>query len=98
MLVYAVAEIASDISKMEKNPVFFSPWLFPIYIYNPKKNDVEPHNLPTVALLGGLVILMMWSVVCSVWVYPHNVGVSLSILFELILIICAFHLIGVSAH
>jgi len=42
--------------------------------------------------------MMMWSVLCSVWVYPHNVGISIGILFELLLIISAFHLIGVSAH
>jgi hypothetical protein len=98
MLVYAFAEISSDLSKMETKPVFFSPWLFPVYVYNPKKNDVEAHNLPTVALIGGLVTMMLWSVLCSIWVYPHNVGVSLSILFELLLMVSAFHLIGVSAH
>jgi hypothetical protein len=37
MLVYALAEIGSDLSKMETKPVFFSPWLFPVYVYNPKK-------------------------------------------------------------
>jgi len=37
MLVYAIAEIGSDLSKMETKPVFFSPWLFPVYVYNPKK-------------------------------------------------------------
>lgn len=97
-IVYAISEISTDIATIETKPVFFSPWIFPIYIYNPKKNDVEPHNLPTVSLIVGLILMMVWSVLCSVWVYPHNVGISLSILFELILIITCFHLIGVSAH
>lgn len=97
-IVYALAEISTDLANMEKKPVFFSPWIFPIYIYNPKKNDVEPHNLPSIALITGLILMMLWSVLCSVWVYPHNVGISLSIFFELLLIITCFHLIGVSAH
>lgn len=98
LLVYALAEIGSDVMKMETKPVFFSPWVFPVYIYNAKKNDVEPHNLPTIALITGLLVLLAWSVLCSVWVYPYNVGVSLGILFEEILIIAVFHLMGLSAN
>jgi hypothetical protein len=97
-LVYAMSEIGSDVAKMETKPVFFSPWIFPVYIYNPKKNDVEDHTTPTIALMFGLVIMIMWSVLCSVWVYPHNVGVSIGILFELLLMIACFHLIQLSAH
>lgn len=97
-IVYALSEIGSDLSTMEKKPVFFSPWIFPVYIYNPKKNDVESHSFPTAALLIGLSIIILWSVLCSCWVYPHNVGVSIGIFFELLLIISCFHLIGVSAH
>ena len=70
-------------------------YIFYLFFY---RNDVEAHNLPTVALICGLVIMMMWSVLCTIWVYPHNVGISLSIFFELLLMISAFHLIGVSAH
>jgi len=97
-IVYAMSEIGSDLAKMETKPVFFSPWIFPVYIYNTKKNDVEPHNFPTVALIVGLIIMILWSVLCSCFVYPHNVGVSIGILFELLLIIACFHLLGVSAH
>jgi len=68
LLVYAFAEIISDLWKIEKNPIFFSPWVFPIYIYNSKKNDVESHNRPSVCLITGLLILILWSVLASVWV------------------------------
>jgi hypothetical protein len=98
LLVYALAELTSDISKIETIPVFFSPWIFPVYIYNAKKNDVESHSLPSVALILGLLVLIVWSVLCSVWVYPHNVGVSLSIIFEDLLVIAMFHLMGVSSN
>lgn len=97
LLVYAGSEIFSDLANIETKPVFFSPWIFPVYTYNAKKNDVEPHNGPAIAMISGLLILMVWSVTCTVWVYPHNVGVSLSILFEEVLIILVLHLAAVSS-
>jgi hypothetical protein len=98
VLVYAIAEITTDLAHMQTKPIFFSPSIFPIYIYNPKKNDVDPKNAPTIALMVGLITLLLWSVTCTVWIYPHNVGVSAGILFEEILIIICFHLISVSAQ
>lgn len=93
LLVYALSEITSDLMNMEKKPIYFSPWVFPVYIYNPKKNDVEPHNLPSISLITGLLVLILWSITASVWIYPHNVGISLSILFENVLVIAVLHLI-----
>ena len=97
LLVYAASELLSDLKNMEKKPVFYSPWVFPVYIYNPKKNDVESKNGPAIALVCGFLVLITWSVIASVWIYPHNVGVSLSILFEHVLVICLFHLLQASS-
>ena len=97
-MIYAGSELSSDLANIEKKPIFFSPSIFPVYIYNPKKNDVDPKNGPTIALLTSLVILMLWSVTCTVWVYPHNIGVSVGILLEAFIIISCFHLISVSAE
>lgn len=69
-----------------------------MYIYNAKKNDVEPNNGPAIAFITGLLVLILWSVTCTVWVYPHNVGISVGIFFENVLIILSFHLIGISSH
>lgn len=98
LFVYAFAEISTDYAKKETKPLFYSPWLFPVYIYNPKKNDVEPHNLPSVAMISGFTIMICWSVLASVWIYPHHVGVSLSILFEIFMIIAILFLVSISAH
>ena len=93
ILLYSFAEISSDIKNLDKKPIFISPWIFPIYIYNPKKNDVEPHNMPAVALIVGFCIAILWAVLASIWIEPTYVGVSLSIIFELILIIIILYLI-----
>ena len=96
LFLYAGAEIFSDIRNIETKPIFYSPWIFPVYIYNPKKNDVEKHNSPAIALIVGFLIMICWSVLCSVWIKPFYVGVSLSIMFELMLIVCVLYLISVT--
>jgi hypothetical protein len=93
ILVYGLTEVWTDLRNMERKPIFYSPWVFPVYRYNAKKNDVESNNGPAAALVTGFVILITWSVVASVWIYPHNVGVSLSILFENVLLILMNHLL-----
>lgn len=93
ILLYSFAEISTDIKNIHKKPIFISPWIFPVYIYNPKKNDVEPHNMPAVALIIGFYILILWAIFASIWIQPTYVGVSLSIIFELILIIVILFLI-----
>lgn len=97
LLVYAVTEITSDLNNMETKPVYYSPWVFPVYIYNAKKNDVEANNGPCAALVIGIMILISWAVIASIWVFPHNAGVSLSILFEYLLVFCLFHLMQASS-
>jgi len=91
-LVFALSEISSDLKNMETKPVFFSPWIFPVYNYNLKKNDVTANNGPAVALIVGFLVLIMWAAVASVWIDPHNVGVCLSILFMHVLIIICYHI------
>lgn len=98
LFVYAFAEIFSDYSKRETHPIFYSPWIFPVYIYNPKKNDIERHSLPAIAMLVGFITMIGWSVLCSIWVYPHHVGVSLSILFEIFMMMSIMFIVSISTH
>lgn len=93
ILLYAASELGTDILNFSKRPVFFSPWIFPVYIYNPKKNDVESHNLPSIALLIGFLILMLWSLLASVWITPVGFGVSICAGLEILLIIVTLYLI-----
>jgi hypothetical protein len=80
-MIYSISSIYSDIINSDKKPVFFSPWIFPVYIFNPKKNDVEPRNGPAAGLMIALLIMIAWSASCTAWVRPFYVGVSLSIAF-----------------
>lgn len=96
ILLYSYSELSTDIMNVEKNPVYFSPWIFPVYIYIPKKNDIDPHNGPATALVIGYLLLLCWSVLCTVWVKPYNIGVGLGIIFEFALIITVLYVCSVT--
>ena len=96
-LGYALNEIVSDISNFSKKPVFFSPWIFPVYRYNAKKNDVDKRNKPSIILVSSLLIILGWSILCSVWIDPFFIGISFSILVELILLVISLHLISITS-
>lgn len=97
-VVYSLNEIVGDVTNFIKQPIFFSPWIFPVYRYNPKKNDVDKRNRPTVILMGSMLIILGWTILCSVWVAPFFVGISMSILIELILLTICLRLISVTAY
>lgn len=78
---FAFLRILTGIGNMLSQPVFFSPWLFPVYKYLPKKNDVEPANGPVIAFIIGSLIMIGWSALASLWMSPRWIGVCLLILF-----------------
>jgi ABC-type uncharacterized transport system permease subunit len=47
-------------------------------------------------MLTVILVSLLWSIGCSVWVQPIYVGVSVSALVEVILVIGALHLVSVS--
>ena len=91
--VYSFAEIFSDYSKSETRPTFYSPWIFPVYIYDPKKNDVVSKNMPAIMMFLGFMIMILWSILASVWLAPIHVGISLSIFFEVCMLISVLFMI-----
>lgn len=82
--------------KIETKPLFFSPWIFPVYVFNPKKNDVESHNLPSIAVITSFIVLLVWSALASIWIYPHSVGITLTVLFEISMTLMALYLVSIS--
>jgi hypothetical protein len=96
LFVFGFGRVMFDYVNLRKRPVFFSPWIFPIFRYDPKKQDIEKQNLPAQCLLASLVILIFWSVLATVWFTPTHVGVSLTIFFEMLLILTMIFLIQIS--
>jgi len=58
MILYACFGILRDYSKMERNPIFISPVIFPVYKYNSKTNKLTNRSGVIGSLIGGFGILM----------------------------------------
>lgn len=96
LLAFGIFRISYDVRSMKSRPIFFSPWVFPIYVYDPKKQSIKSNNLPAGSILGALVLLLIWSVLATAWFAPVHAGVALSILFEHILIIAMILFVQIS--
>lgn len=96
LFVFGFGRIMFDYINLRKRPVFYSPWIFPIFRYDPKKQDIIKDNLPAACLLASLVIMVAWSVLATVWFNPTHVGVSLTIMFEMLLILTMIFLVQIS--
>jgi len=85
-----------DINGLEDRPVFFSPWIFPVYKFDPKKENIERRNSPSISLLTGCLVLIIWGILSSNWLEPLYLGVSLCILLVLLMVTLALYLISIS--
>ena len=96
LLVFGSFRMAYEMRGMRTRPLFYSPWVFPIYRFHPKTQDVVPENLPAGCILTALVMLVFWSILATAWFAPSHVGVSLSILFEHLIILCMIFMVQIS--
>lgn len=82
-----------------KDPVFYSPWLLPIYKYNSGKNDIDTHKTPTVMLLSCCLTVLFWGIFTCVCIKPVWIGVCITIIAEIAIIQLSIYLIySGSAH
>jgi len=84
LIVYGYILIQKDINNKRNEPLFFSPWIFPIYKYSLKNDLLIENSYPTMVFLAGCLMFLIWSVTVSIWVYPVVVGICLTCLTELI--------------
>ena len=84
---YAIFHTIVDIMEIEKRPIWYSTSLFPIYKFNPDKNDLEDHYAPTVALFCGLFMLLLWGFLTNIMVSPSWLGATITIGIELFMMV-----------
>jgi len=85
--VYAIKNFVSDILNASTNPVFYSPWIFPIYKYDPTINNLKNNNVQGYVSLSALLFLWLWSIAVVIWVRPVSLGISLGCLVEMIALV-----------
>ena len=75
-----------DESQHLNKPVFYSPWVYPIYKYRPAKNDIVRHFTPSTMLITCCLVVGVWGVLTSVFIRPAWVGAVITCGAEVALI------------
>jgi hypothetical protein len=86
-LALSIRMIYKDLSMSDEEPFYFSPWIFPIYKFNKKEGTLIKRSLPFMIFLFGNLLLLIWTVIATIWIDPNYLGVSLSCIVECILYI-----------
>ena len=73
-----LATWVKDRTQMGDMPIYHSPFIFPIYKYYPKENDIEPYSSAVVSFYVWIAIAMFWCFAATVEVSPSWVGVALT--------------------
>ena len=85
-------ELGTDLWNIEDEPLFFSPWVFPIYQYDAKKDRIKTKNKGALLLYFSLLLVTAWSVICVIWFDPRHIGVGVCALSEMLLVIFTLYL------
>ena len=94
IFLYGFTTLARDLWYAEDEPLYFSPWIFPVFKYNSKKNDIILRNEPVAYVLLSLLLGLGWSFQCTVWIKSVAIGISVSCLVEVVFIIFVLYLVS----
>lgn len=86
-------EMYSDIMNADNEPIYFSPWIFPVFKYYSKRNDIGLRNKPAAKVLFALFLAYLWSFQCAAWISPFYYGISVSCLVEVLTILFVLYTI-----
>jgi hypothetical protein len=92
VFAYGFINLAKDLINAESEPIYFSPWVFPVFKYVAKKNDIQLRNTPTAFVFLSFALAMAWSFQCAVWIEPVSTGVSVSCLVEVLFLVFILYL------
>lgn len=77
LTLYGFAVFMKDFRDKDIAPIFYSPWVFPIYKYDPKAEKLKHHNKVGVVMYTVLGLILIWSVLCVAWLEPRYVGIGI---------------------
>ena len=67
----------------ENTVVFFSPYIFPVYSYNARLQDLVDESRVVKDLIAVLAIGIAWGSLLAVFYYPVNIGIAIACSFLL---------------
>jgi hypothetical protein len=68
-------------------PLFFAPYIFPVYSYDPHDDQLHNENGQFYTIYGAMFMGLAWGVFCAMFVDPIGIGCALAS-FMLVLIAC----------
>lgn len=89
-----IATWVADRTRMDEMPIYHSPWVFPIYKYFPKDNDVEPYSSAVVLFYAVALLGWVWCLFASVEFSPAWYGVNLTCVIEGLTIIVTLYFVN----
>lgn len=89
---YAILNFAKDFYEVAQRPVFYSGSLFPVYKFNPKKNDVEFHYTPLISWILGLIIIVLYGFYTNYSLKPRWFGAVMTIAIQLLILVSVMYL------
>ena len=95
LLIFAtLARWVSDRTRMSDMPIYYSPWIFPIYKYYPDANDVEPYSSAVVAFYFIAAIILFWCIWVSVKISPSWLGAFLTCILEGVVMVITLYFLN----
>ena len=94
LIIATLARWVADRTRMSEVPIYYSPWVFPIYKFYSDQNDVEPHSGAVVAFYFIATIIWFWCIWVSVEISPSWLGASLSCVLEGVVAVVSLYLIN----
>lgn len=89
---FAVFHFIKDSNESTNKPVYYAGALFPVYKFNPRKNDVNVHYEPLACWLIGLSFLTLWGFYMNTSIEPQWMGAIVTIGIELVILMSAMYL------
>lgn len=94
LLTLTLAVWIKDRTKYDVSPIYHSPWIFPIYKYYPKENDIMSYNSAVVLFYLLAFICLNWSIWTTVEVSPSWLGVGFSCVIEAVTIVISLYFVN----
>jgi hypothetical protein len=76
--------LSRDLAQQAKQPVFYSPWIYPAYKYKVSQSNVASHFTPSQLLLTGILIMFIYGSIITFITEPTYLGIVFTSLAEVL--------------
>ena len=78
------------------SPLYISPFVFPMYMYNPDNSSMTVENEVGMAAYTTIGTFMLWGIFCIVFINPLGMGIMITCLSLLSFVVLTMNLIAVT--